>query len=72
MIDDLQISQMTREEKLRAMEALWADLASQETEVESPLWHREALEETAARLASGAEQVLDWEEAKRQIRKRFE
>lgn len=54
------------------MEALWANLSEDDVTLESPEWHQEALKETEARLESGAEQVLDWADAKRVLRKRFE
>lgn len=65
------LEKMSREEKLQVMEALWADL-SQNDDIESPAWHKDALEETEARLASGEEKILDWDDAKRDLRKRFE
>ena len=49
----LQIAKMSRAEKLRALEALWADLSRTEAAVESPAWHADALRETAI---MGAEQ----------------
>ena len=64
------IQQMPREEKLRLMESLWADLSRDEAELESPGWHATALAETQQRLANGQEQVLDWEQAKADLRKR--
>ena len=54
------------------MEALWEDLSKDDAEVESPPWHRDALRETEQRLADGAEQVHDWDVAKKELRKRFE
>lgn len=72
MLDALDLAQMTREEKLKAMEALWADLASEEEEVESPTWHEGALRETEARYAEGREPAADWTTAKRELRERFE
>jgi hypothetical protein len=71
MVKIPQLETMSREEKLQVMEALWADL-SQNDDVESPAWHKDALEETEARLASGEEKILDWDDAKRDLRKRFE
>lgn len=71
-IDTHQIAQMSREEKLQMMEALWADLSRPEREIESPAWHRDELNRTDARLVSGEEEVLDWSEAKRKLRKRFD
>jgi hypothetical protein len=41
-------------------------------EMESPAWHVKELLETEERLAQGKEQVLDWETAKKKLRKRFE
>jgi hypothetical protein len=65
----LEIQQMPRSEKLRLMEALWADLSRDETEVESPAWHADVLRETSERLARGEENFLDWEQAKIELRK---
>jgi hypothetical protein len=72
MVTALQIEQMSRAEKLQAMEAIWADLSRVETEVESPSWHGDVLKETAARVAAGQERIADWETAKRELGKRFE
>ncbi len=72
MITTLQIEKMSREEKLQVMEALWADLSKNDQDIESPAWHKDVLEETEARLASGQEKNLDWENAKQELRKRFE
>ncbi len=68
----LQIEQMSRAEKLKTMEALWADLSKVESEVESPAWHAELLKETEVRVAAGLERIADWEIAKAELRKRFE
>jgi hypothetical protein len=63
---------MSWDEKRRAMEELWASLTRQEAPLESPLWHEEALRETAARYAAGEEQPIDWDAAKRVLRNRTE
>jgi hypothetical protein len=49
------IQQLPRQEKLRLMEALWADLSQDDAELEAPAWHGEALRTTAARRADNAE-----------------
>ena len=67
----LPLDQMTLEEKLRAMEALWADLSRHEDQIESPAWHAQVLNERAARVRSGAEKFMDWETAKRELRNRL-
>ena len=72
MTSVIQIAQMSREEKLQTMEALWADLSKDDASIESPAWHEEVLKETSARIASGKEQITDWTTAKRELRKRFE
>jgi hypothetical protein len=66
------IENMTWDEKLRAMEELWKSLSREETRLESPTWHKEALRETSARHDAGKEQPVDWETAKRELRKRAE
>ena len=66
----LPLSKMTRQEKLLAMESLWADLSADDSQVESPAWHAEVLNETAASLGSGKEKISDWAEAKVRLRRK--
>jgi phosphoribosylanthranilate isomerase len=68
----IEIKQLSREEKLRVMEAIWVDLSDEEEQLESPDWHKKALEETELRLSSGQEKIVDWQDAKEDLRKRFE
>lgn len=63
---------MTREDKLRAMEALWADLSRDDAQFESPAWHGDVLHERAEAVKSGRETFIEWEEAKRQLRQKLE
>ncbi len=63
-----EIARMSREEKIRVMEAIWTDLSQNAAEVESPAWHKDALEETRARVESGEEKPVGWERAKAIIR----
>jgi hypothetical protein len=49
----MQLSRMSRQDKLLAMEAIWADLSADEAEVVSPRWHEVALRETESKLAAG-------------------
>lgn len=65
------VRKLPRQEKLQIMETLWEDLSHPETDVESPDWHRQVLEETEARLGSGGEVTMDWAEAKEKLRARF-
>jgi len=72
MSDAIEISRLSREEKLRVMEAIWEDLSREAEQIESPQWHREVLEETERRFKAGQEKAVDWQDAKRRLRKRFE
>jgi hypothetical protein len=65
----LPLAQMSTAEKLQVMEALWADLSRQETQLESPAWHEQVLRERDEAVRSGKEKPLDWETAKAQWRK---
>ena len=67
----LPLDQMTTEEKLRAMEALWADLAAKADNFESPAWHGDVLRARDQRILEGKEPSLDWTDAKRQLRDRL-
>ena len=67
----LPLDQMTTAEKLRAMEALWADLSRHESAFESPAWHEEVLKEREERVRSGEEQFVDWETATKKLRDRL-
>ena len=68
MITQADIENMSREEKLRAMEALWQEISKEDPAPESPAWHGEVLEQTRSRVSAGTEQAVDWEEAKRRLR----
>jgi hypothetical protein len=67
----LQLDQMTLEEKLRTMEALWDDLCRHEDQIQSPPWHEEILREREKRVQSGQETFIDWEAAKKELRDRL-
>jgi hypothetical protein len=67
----LPLDQMTTAEKLRAMEALWADLSRNQENVPSPSWHEQILEEREQRVKSGQEKFVDWETAKQELRDRL-
>ena len=57
----LPLSQMSRAEKIMALEALWEDLSRNESEFESPDWHREELTAAEERVKSEEERFVDWE-----------
>lgn len=59
-------------EKLKIIEALWGDLAGDEDAFESPEWHEAELKKTEADYAAGRIEAIGWEDAKKELRKRFE
>lgn len=63
------LDQMSVEEKLELMEALWEDLSRNQADVPSPAWHGEVLAEREAQIARGEARFLDWEEAKQRLRR---
>jgi hypothetical protein len=68
---ELQIGQMTLEEKLRTMEALWDDLCRREADVPVPQWHKDLLDERRHRVREGKAKFVDWDTAKKQIGERL-
>ncbi len=66
----LPLHEMSLSEKLRAMEALWEDLSRNSNGLNSPPWHEAALKKRKARAASGKTSYIDWERAKKEIRRR--
>ena len=66
----LPLDQMSVEEKIRAIERLWEDLAKVPANVPSPSWHRDVLDARDKRHASGQEGSIPWDKAKEEIRRR--
>lgn len=67
-----ELRKLPRDEKLKIIETLWSDLAADEESFESPAWHAEELRKTEAESVAGRVEILDWEDAKKELRKRFE
>ncbi|OHC04779.1 MAG: hypothetical protein A3H23_04605 [Planctomycetes bacterium RIFCSPLOWO2_12_FULL_40_19] len=65
------IRDMSRIEKIKLMEILWEDL-SRDDDFQSPEWHKDELRKTEKRLSEGLEKKMDWEIAKKKLKKRFE
>lgn len=66
----LPLNEMTLEEKLQAMEALWDDLSRDPEALKSPAWHEDVLREREEHLVAGEAEFVDWEQAKADIRSR--
>ncbi|MDY0219950.1 MAG: addiction module protein [Desulfobacterium sp.] len=57
MQNTIEIKHLSREEKLKMIDALWADLVLEEEFLESPEWHKKVLQETEQRFAEGKERI---------------
>ncbi|MDX1640563.1 MAG: addiction module protein [Balneolaceae bacterium] len=68
----IDIEKLSRVEKLQLMHVIWEDLVKDEKQVQSPEWHENVLRETEERVRAGKEHTIDWPEAKKELRKRFE
>jgi putative addiction module component (TIGR02574 family) len=66
----LPLNEMTVEEKVQTMEAIWENLSANPEAVESPAWHEEELRVREEKIASGESKFIDWEKAKADIRGR--
>ncbi|WP_020506076.1 addiction module protein [Lamprocystis purpurea] len=53
MKPNLQLDQMSVEEKIQTMELLWDSLCQAPTELESPDWHGEILKERQRKIGAG-------------------
>jgi putative addiction module component (TIGR02574 family) len=67
-----ELRKLPADEKLKIIEALWGDIAADEGAFASPAWHEEALRKTEEDFAAGRVETLDWDNAKKELRKRFE
>lgn len=56
-----EIKRMSRVERLQAMEALWDSLVDEESEIESPEWHRDVLEERRRKIETGSAEFISLE-----------
>ena len=63
-MDTIEIKKMSVIERLQAMETLWDSLVDEESEIESPQWHREILEERKRKIENGKAEFMSLEELK--------
>lgn len=68
MAVDLPLAQMTVDDKLQAMELLWADLSRHPEQVASPAWHGEVLRSRREQVQQGQASFQSWEAAIGELR----
>ena len=59
-------------EKFKIIEALWGDWVGDESSLSNLAWHETTLQETEEKYLSGSIEVLDWQQAKKELRSQFE
>ena len=62
------LADMSLEEKLEAMELLWADLSATPDQVHSPSWHRDELERRREQVRQDPDRFLPWNAAIAELR----
>jgi putative addiction module component (TIGR02574 family) len=63
-MNTIEIRKMSTIERLQAMEALWDSLLYEESEIESPEWHRDILEERKRKIENDKAEFISLEELK--------
>jgi putative addiction module component (TIGR02574 family) len=56
-----EIKKMSRIERLQTMESLWNSLTDEESEIESPEWHQDILEERKRNIENGKAEFISLE-----------
>lgn len=65
------LEQMSVEEKLQAIEEIWANLAVTPEEIPSPSWHLDVLRAREKRISEGKSHFMDIGEAKKVVREQL-
>lgn len=64
-----EVLRLSKAERLQAMEWLWASLAKEQQDIESPEWHGEVLAARKAKVDSGAAKFLSVAQLKKRLRR---
>lgn len=66
------IESLSTADKIMLMERLWDDLSRRPSDVVSPDWHGDILDDRRAAVLEGRTGFVDWEEAKKRLRERLQ
>jgi len=69
MIGTLEIEQMSRTEKLQAMELIWRSITAKPGKLESPNWHKQILAKRLAKVEAGKGEFLTLTQLKKRLLK---
>lgn len=67
----LPLESMSGEEKILTMELIWNDLSAHISNITSPHWHKDILNEREQSVQQGIETPIDWEIAKQNLRRKL-
>jgi len=65
---DLPLAEMSVDDKLQAMELLWADLSENPEQLASPAWHSEVLRNRREQVLQGQASFQSWDAAMGELR----
>ncbi|MBW1699884.1 MAG: addiction module protein [Deltaproteobacteria bacterium] len=65
---NINLEELTTDEKLKIMEALWDDICRSAPDFASPSWHEKVLKERQQYLKEGKDRFVDWDQARKDIR----
>jgi putative addiction module component (TIGR02574 family) len=57
-MNSIEIKKMSVIERLQAMEAIWDSLLHEESEIESPEWHKNILEQRKRKIEDGKAEFI--------------
>ena len=72
MIATIPLKKMSVHDKISTMEYIWDDLCRNAGDIASPEWHKDILDDREKSLKSRTDSFVDWEDAKRKIRKKIQ
>ncbi len=61
-MNTLEIEEMSTIDRLQAMEALWDSFLREKSEIDSPEWHRDILENRKRKIKNGKAEFISLEE----------
>jgi putative addiction module component (TIGR02574 family) len=61
-MNTLEIEKMSTIDRLQAMEALWDSFMAEKSEIDSPEWHRDIIEERKRKIENGKAEFISLEE----------
>ncbi len=62
-----EIKKMSTIERLQTMEELWNSLCQEESDIESPNWHKDILEERRKKIDKGEAKFISLDELKSKV-----